>query len=281
MTTTTTTIRAVVFDWAGTIVDFGSLAPMGAFVRLFAKHGITLSIAQARVPMGLPKLAHIEALGAMPEIAAQWQLVKGRSFAAEDAAALLQEFVPMSAASAMEHSDFIPGFLDSYAWLQQQGMGVATTTGYTRFIMEPLIAKAAEAGFTPARTICCDDVAHSRPSPLGMQECMKSLGLEGQSACVVKVDDTAPGLQEGLNAGCWTVGVAASGNALGWSWDQWVHASEDEREHALVDARRRLKDAGAHAVIDSVADLRAALAAIEVRVAAGLADPHQALSQNR
>lgn len=264
-----TSIRGVVFDWAGTIVDFGSLAPMGAFVRLFANHRIHITIAQARVPMGLPKLAHIEALGAMPEIAAQWQQVKGRSFSAQDAAALLDEFVPMSAASALECSDFIPGFLDTYAWLQQQAIGVATTTGYTRFIMTPLISKAAAAGFAPARTICCDDVAQSRPSPLGMQECMASLGLVGQSDRVVKVDDTAPGLQEGINAGCWTVGVAASGNALGWSWEQWVNASEDEREHALVDARRTLREAGAHEVIDSVADLRSAFAAIEARIAAG------------
>jgi phosphonoacetaldehyde hydrolase len=265
----TTTVRAVVFDWAGTIVDFGSLAPMGAFVRLFANHGITISIAQARVPMGLPKLAHIVALGAMPEIATQWQIVKGRSFSAQDAHVLLQEFVPMSAASAMERSDFIPGFLDSYVWLQQQDIGVATTTGYTRFIMKPLIAKAAQSGFEPARVICCDDVAYSRPSPLGMQECMATLGLTGQSNRVVKVDDTAPGLQEGLNAGCWTVGVAASGNALGWSWEQWVQASEDEREHALLDARHTLSEAGAHEVIDSVADLRTALAAIEARIVAG------------
>ena len=266
---TTSTIRAVVFDWAGTIVDYGSLAPMGAFVRLFANHGLSISIAQARVPMGLPKLAHIEALGAMPEVAAQWQQVKGRSFSADDAVALLQEFVPMSAASALEHSDFIPGFLDSYEWLQQQGIGVATTTGYTRFIMEPLLARAAQAGFAPARTICCDDVAQSRPSPLGMQACMATLGLSGHSAAVVKVDDTVPGLQEGLNAGCWTVGVSASGNALGWSWEEWVQASEDEREHALVEARRTLRAAGAHEVIDSVADLRAAMAAIELRIAAG------------
>jgi phosphonoacetaldehyde hydrolase len=242
---------------------------MGAFVRLFANHGIAISIAQARVPMGLPKLAHIEALGAMPEIAAQWQLCKGRSFSAQDAAALLHEFVPMSAASAMEHSDFIPGFLDSYAWLQAQNIGVATTTGYTRFIMTPLLARAAQAGFVPVRTICCDDVALSRPSPLGMQACMESLGLDGQSAAVLKVDDTAPGLQEGLNAGCWTVGVAASGNALGWSWDEWVQASEDERGHALVDARSTLFDAGAHEVVDSVADLRKALCAIEARIGAG------------
>ncbi len=62
-------IRAVVFDWAGTIVDFGSLAPMGAFVRLFENHGVVISIETARLPMGLPKLAHIQALGEIPEVA--------------------------------------------------------------------------------------------------------------------------------------------------------------------------------------------------------------------
>jgi len=263
------TIQAVVFDWAGTIVDFGSLAPMGAFVRLFANHGVTISIAQARVPMGLPKLAHIEALGAMPDIAEQWLQAKGHAFTAQDAAALLQEFEPMSAASAMEHSDFIPGFLDTYAMLKERGIAVATTTGYTRRIMTPLIDKAAHAGFLPARVICCDDVAQSRPSPLGMQECMQTLSLTDQGASVVKVDDTVPGLQEGLNAGCWTVGVAASGNALGWSWEEWVQASEDERDFALLDAYRTLREAGAHEVIHSVADLHEALAAIESRIARG------------
>ena len=262
-------IKAVVFDWAGTIVDFGSLAPMGAFVRLFANHGVTTTIAQARVPMGLPKLAHIEAMGAMPDIASQWAQAKGHTFNAQDAQALLEEFEPMSAASALQNSDFIPGFLDTYAKLQKTGVAVATTTGYTRKIMTPLIAKAAAAGFVPARVICCDDVAHSRPSPLGMQECMATLGVVGQSKRVVKVDDTVPGLQEGINAGCWTVGVAASGNALGWSWDEWVQASEEEREFALEGSYRTLRDGGAHEVIRSVADLESALKSIESRIARG------------
>jgi len=261
-------IKGVVFDWAGTIIDFGSLAPMGAFVRLFANHGVTISIAQARVPMGLPKLAHIAQLGATAEIASQWEAVKGRAFSAADADALLIEFEPMSAAAAIEHGDFIPGFLDSYAWLQASGMGVATTTGYTRKIMTPLIATAERAGFKPALVICCDDVERSRPDPMGMQRCMQALGLEGPAA-VVKVDDTAPGLQEGINAGCWTVGVAASGNALGWSWGEWVAASADERQAATAVAGHTLRDAGAHEVIDSVADLKSALGRIEARILRG------------
>ena len=265
---TTNTIKGVVFDWAGTIIDFGSLAPMGAFVQLFAKHGVNISIAQARVPMGLPKLAHIAQLGATPEIAAQWQSVKGRAFSAADADALLLEFEPMSAAAAIAHGDFIPGFLDTYTWLQAQGIGVATTTGYTRKIMTPLIASAERDGFKPALVICCDDVAKSRPDPMGMQRCMEALGLD-DPATVVKVDDTAPGLQEGINAACWTVGVAASGNALGWSWDQWVAASEDERAEATAVAGQTLRDAGAHEVIDSVADLKTALSRIEARILQG------------
>ncbi len=262
-------IRGVVFDWAGTIIDFGSLAPMGAFVKLFANHGVQISIAQARIPMGLPKLAHIEALGALPDIARQWEQSKGGPFTAGDAAALLREFEPMSALAAMENKDFIPGFLDTYRWLQANQMRVATTTGYTRKIMAPLIAHAESQGFVPELVICCDDVTHSRPHPMGMERCMDRMGLTGQASFVVKVDDTVPGLQEAFNAGCWTVGVAASGNALGWSWEQWVRASDDERAPAVALAHRTLLEAGAHVVVDSVANLPTALQAIEARIRAG------------
>lgn len=261
--------KGVVFDWAGTIVDFGSLAPMGAFVSLFARHGVDISIAQARVPMGLPKLEHIRMLGRMPEIDRGWIAHHGRPFNENDALALLLEFEPMSAAAALERSDFIPGFKDSLAWLQLKGIRVATTTGYTRKIMEPLIHKAQALGFTPDRVVCCDDVVRSRPDPMGMQLCMQAMALQGLAAQVVKVDDTAPGLAEGLAAGCWTVGVAASGNALGWSLEQWQQAPVDERRVAVEVARAALLNAGAHEVIHSVADLPEVIQRLEQRMAAG------------
>ena len=73
MTSNPTSLSAVVFDWAGTIIDFGSCAPMGAFVRLFEQFGIDLSIDEARGPMGMAKWDHIQALGTLPRIATQWQ----------------------------------------------------------------------------------------------------------------------------------------------------------------------------------------------------------------
>lgn len=263
------TIKGVVFDWAGTIVDFGSLAPMGALQELFKTHGVTLTVAQTRVPMGLAKLDHIRALGQLPEVAQAWRAQHGRAFTVADAHSLLLSFEPMSAAAALAHSDFIPGFMDSLAWLQGKGMRVATTTGYTRTIMRPLIAKTQALGFAPDLVVCCDDVARSRPDPMGMHACMAAMGLAGQALQVLKVDDTAPGLAEGLNAGCWTVGVAASGNTLGWSLAQWNAASFEERLQGASQARARLLDAGAHEVINTVAELPEAIVLLQERMEAG------------
>ncbi len=262
-------IQAVVFDWAGTIVDFGSLAPMGAFVNLFERHGVPVTIAQARVPMGLPKIDHIRAMGRMPEIAQAWRDAhQGQTFSEADAQALLQEFEPMSAASAWECRAFVPGFLETLAWLQSRGIRVATTTGYTRRIMTPIIAHAASLGFSPDAVICCDDVLRSRPDPMGMLACCAAMGVT-PGLTVLKVDDTAPGIEEALNAHCLTLGVAASGNALGWSLAQWQQSSEAERAPALQAARAQLKAAGAHGVVDSVADLPHAIEAIEQGLDAG------------
>lgn len=248
-------IKGVVFDWAGTIVDFGALASMGAFVSLFAQQGVEISIAQARVPMGLPKLEHIRHLGLLPEVAQAWHQRHGRSFSEVDAQALLLKFEPMGAVAALKRSDFIPGFMDTLAWLQGKGIRVATTTAYTRRIMTPLIAKARALGFDPDLVVCCDDVPRSRPDPMGMYACMEAMGLTGQPDSVVKVDDTAPGLAEGRHAGCWTVGVSASGNALGWSLEQWQQSSFEARREADSRAGAHLLEAGAHEVIHSVADL--------------------------
>jgi phosphonoacetaldehyde hydrolase len=266
---TTKNIQGIVLDWAGTIVDFGSLAPMGAFVELFGRHQIDITIAEARVPMGLPKIDHIVALASLPKVAHQWRSQYGRSFQFKDAQNLLLEFEPMSAHAALERSDFIPGFMSAYRELTAQGVGFATTTGYTRKIMNPLIERAVAQGFLPALVVCCDDVLRSRPDPMGVEKCLAAMHLSDQAHQVIKVDDTAPGLAEGLAAGCWTVGVAASGNALGWSHAEWLNASASERLEALVPAVAKLQAAGAHEVIDSVADLPDAISRIELRIAQG------------
>lgn len=48
-------IECVIFDWAGTVVDYGCMAPVGAFTKVFSNRGIDITIAEARAPMGLHK----------------------------------------------------------------------------------------------------------------------------------------------------------------------------------------------------------------------------------
>jgi phosphonoacetaldehyde hydrolase len=86
---------------------------------------------------------------------------------------------------------------------------------------------------------------------------------------VVKVGDTISDIEEGLNAGTWAIGVSQTGNMIGLTEEDWHALPQPERESLLLDARRKFIDAGAHYVIDTLADLDQVLSQIEVRVGSG------------
>ncbi len=260
-------LKAVVFDWAGTIVDFGSRAPMGAFVETFRRFDVAVSIAEARKPMGLPKRAHVEALLADPEIAERWRLAKGHMPGDADVDAVMWVFVPLNVSVVADYADLIPGVLEVVAELRSRGFKIGSTTGYTREIMEKLAPIAAKAGFEPDNLVCAGDLADGRPTPLMMYRCFADLGVYPPAA-VVKVDDTVPGIAEGRAAGTWTVGVALSGNACGLSLEELNALSDAERGEYRATATAELRQAGAHYVIDSVADLLPVIDEINTRLAA-------------
>ncbi|MGE0747693.1 MAG: phosphonoacetaldehyde hydrolase [Rhodospirillales bacterium] len=261
-------LKAVVFDWAGTVVDFGSLAPMGAFVEVFRHFGVAIDVAEARKPMGLPKRDHIAALLADPAIAARWQAATGAP--PDDAAidAIYEIFVPLNAEVVTDHAALVPGTVSVVAALRDRGLRIGSTTGYTRDIMERLAPRAAAAGFEPDNMVCAGDLPSGRPGPMAMYRCFLDLDV-APAARVVKVDDTAPGIAEGLAAGTWTVAVALSGNAMGLSPDELDTLSPAKRAARRADAVAALTRTGAHYVIDTVADLLPVIDHIEGRLARG------------
>ncbi|MAV47190.1 MAG: phosphonoacetaldehyde hydrolase, partial [Alphaproteobacteria bacterium TMED89] len=122
-------VRAVVFDWAGTMVDFGSFAPMQSFVAAFEAFGVSVTLEEARGPMGLPKRDHIDIMIHQPRIAEVWEQVNGAPPGSSDVDAILARFEPINAQVAARHADLVPGALDMLAELNRRGIKVGSTTG--------------------------------------------------------------------------------------------------------------------------------------------------------
>lgn len=246
--------KAAVFDWAGTTVDFGSFAPMGVFVKVFETFGITATVEQARGPMGAAKWDHIKTMLQMPEIRSQWVDRYGAAPADADVDKIYKVFVPMNEDVAADYAQLVPGTKDAIDALRDMGMKIGSTTGYTRSIMERVLPVAAAQGYVPDNLVCSDDLPEGRPGPIGMYQCFVDLSVYPPHR-VVKVDDTAPGIKEGVAAGCVTVGVALSGNEVGKTVDELAAMSASEIAPLRMRASQILTDAGADHVIDTIADL--------------------------
>jgi phosphonoacetaldehyde hydrolase len=261
-------VKAVIFDWAGTVVDFGSRAPMGAFVETFEEFGVPITIEEARGPMGMAKRPHIAALMALPRVAKAWEARHGHLPGDADIDAVYDVFVPKNVAVAAQYSDVIPGVAEVTAALRADGVRIGSTTGYTREIIDQIVPGAAAQGFQADSIVCTGDTPEGRPSPYMIYRTMPQLGV-WRTCDVIKVDDTEVGIEEGINGGTWTVGVAVSGNAFGMTEAEVRALAPEEYVRRREAAIERLRAAGAHYVIDSVADLLPVVSEIENRLARG------------
>ena len=248
----------VIFDWAGTMVDFGSRAPVAALIEAFARHGVPLDEAAARADMGKAKADHVRALLAEPAIRRAWTSANGADPGERDVDRVMDDLTPLMRQAAAQAAELIPGAAETVAALRAAGLKIASSTGYTREMMAPVLARAAEQGYAPDHLVCAGETPQGRPSPLMIYKACVELGVWPLSR-VVKVDDAEAGVAEGRAAGCLTIGLAASGNAMGLSRDALDALASHDRTERLAKAERRLLAAGAHQVIGTVADLIPAL----------------------
>lgn len=262
------TIGAVVFDWAGTVQDHGSRAPVVALVALFGRHGVVITEEQARRPMGRSKLDHIRDILAEPSVAEGWEQAHGHPPSEADALAMYRAFGPLQNHAVTTHADLIAGTVEAVRACRARGYRIGSTTGYPRAAAELAAEAAAAEGYAPDVLVCSDDVPAGRPAPWMLYRNLEQLGVYPAWRCV-KVGDTQVDMAEGRNAGAWTVGVSETGNLLGMTAEGLAALPVAERARRADQAAAELRTAGAHAVIGSVADLVPALDAIEDRIRHG------------
>jgi phosphonoacetaldehyde hydrolase len=260
-------VKLVVLDWAGTAVDHGCFGPVAPFLAAFKGRGVEVTPQQARAPMGLEKKEHLWAIARMPEVAQQWRAVHGRECTEADVEEMYtRRFIPAQLDALPAHSKLIPGLLASVDWLRARGVKVGTTTGYFEEAARRLYEAARHQGFEPDCNVCPAAVSEGRPAPWMIFRVMETLHVF-PPCTVVKVGDTVPDVEEGRNAGAWSVGVVRTGSAVGCTEEELAALPIPERAGRCARASRQLRQAGAHEVIDTVAELPRLIEKIERRLA--------------
>lgn len=261
-------LQAVVLDWAGTTVDYGSCAPAAVFVEVFRQAGVEITAAEARGPMGMHKQDHIREIMRLPRVATAWAERHGSPPGETDVQQLYEAFTPRQMAVIAAYADLIPGTLAAVADFHQRGLKIGSCTGYTKEMMAVLVPAAAARGYTPDEVVCGTDVPAGRPQPwMALVNAMR-LGVYPLAA-VVKIGDTPADVAEGLNAGMWTIAVARTGNEVGLSKTELENLPAADRETRLRHAYERLAQAGAHYVIDGIGDVSAVLDEIAAHLRRG------------
>ncbi|GLX69465.1 phosphonoacetaldehyde hydrolase [Paenibacillus glycanilyticus] len=261
-------IKAVMLDWAGTMVDFGCFAPLNVFVEVFARKGVQVTVEEARQPMGMLKRDHIAAMCQMERIAGLWQGLYGNKPSEDDIDALYADFEPLLFSTLKDYATPVPGAVELAGRLRSQGIAIGSTTGYTRAMMDVVCKGAKEQGYEPDSLVTPDEAAAGRPYPWMIYRNAEMLGVYPMHQ-IVKAGDTVSDMLEGVNAGCWTVGVILGSSELGMTEEEVAACEETELTARKEAVAARLQAAGAHYVIDRIGDLDQVIALLNDRLEKG------------
>ena len=261
-------LKAAILDWAGTTMDYGCYAPAVVFIEVYKRHGVEITIEEARQPMGAHKKVHIRKVSQIPAVARRWQDAHGGPCTEDDVEKMFADFVPLQLACLADYADLIPGTIETVQAMRDRGMKIGSTTGYISEMVELLLAEAAKRGYEPDSTVCPSDVPAGRPEPWMCLRNAENLGVYPMEA-IVKIGDTLPDIDEGINAGMWTIALAKTGNELGLTEQEIKALATDEYDRLLERAYLRMHQQGAHYVVDGITDVLPCLDDIEARLARG------------
>jgi phosphonoacetaldehyde hydrolase len=218
--------------------------------------------------MGVHKKEHIRALLQLPAVSRRWRERHGREATEDDVEELYRRFIPLQLEVIDQFVGLVPGLLECVSELRRRGIAIGATTGYFQAAAERVYRAAAAQGYRPDHCVCAEEVPAGRPAPWMVFRIMEALGIYPPTA-VVKVGDTVPDIGEALSAGAWSVGVLRSSSEVGCTEQEWDALPPAERGRRLASCRDKLLAAGAHAVVETLAELPVVLDGLDARLGRG------------
>jgi len=263
-------VKGLILDWSGTTADAYVLAPAVVFVQVFQKHGVDVTMSEARGPMGLRKDLHIKAMTEIPVIRERWLGIHGQYPNQADVDRMFEDFVPMQLGCLRSYTTLLPLVAETTQSLQKQGIKIGSSTGFVRSMVDILEEDARKQGYTPDASVAGDEVINgARPKPFMVYRNLDLMDVHPIQS-VIKVDDTVSGVGEALESGCWGVGIARYSNYMDMdSLEEADSLSEDEIKRRLTHTRDLLQKAGAHYVIDTWEQMPDVIEDVNIRLGRG------------
>lgn len=248
-------IEAVIFDWAGTTVDYGCFAPVRAFIEVFEEYGISPTIDETRKPMGMLKWDHIKTMMSMPRINELWIAKYGRNFTDEDIDEMHDKFTDKLMGILHNYGNPKPYVVETIEKLRERNIKIGSTTGYTDEMMEIVTKVAKEQGYEPDCWFSPNSTKNiGRPYPFMIFKNMEELKVSSVQN-VIKVGDTISDILEGKNAGVLTVGIIEGSSEMALTEEEYITLSDEERRREIEKITKRYKEAGADFVIMNMKEL--------------------------
>lgn len=247
--------EAVIFDWAGTTVDYGCFAPVQAFTEVFKEFGIEPTMEEVRKPMGMLKIDHIRTMLSMERIQNLWREKYGKSSTEEDVQKMYTIYEKMLLGVLDQFAEVKPKVIETMEFLRKHGIKIGSTTGYTDKMMAIVTKKAKENGYEPDAWFSPDAVHQKgRPYPYMIFKNMETLEVTSVEH-VIKVGDTISDIKEGKNAGVLSVAVLEGSSEMGLSQEEYEALSEEEKQDLCEKTKQNFLKAGADYVIRDMSDL--------------------------
>ncbi len=247
-------VKGIIFDWAGTTVDYGCFAPVITFMEIFSDYKIKLTLEEIMEPMGIHKKEHIKTLLELDRIKKLWISKYGAEPDEGNVDELYVRFEPKLISKLKDFAEPNPYVVSVVKELKTMGLKIGSTTGYTRKMMNELVPYAEKKGYSPDNIVTSDEVIKGRPHPFMCYKNALDLGIYPLET-IIKVGDTIADIREGVNASMWSVGIVLGSSLLGMTKEETEKCDPGILKQKMEKVEEKFSKSGAHFVIDDIRDL--------------------------
>jgi phosphonoacetaldehyde hydrolase len=262
-------LNSVILGLSGTIADPYSLAPTKALRHTFAVDDVPITWEEARIPDVRYHSENIKEVLYQSQVYRRWCDIKLSPPDQSTCIRLFDRYMKILPQYLQEYNQIIPGSQHTIQLLQNSyQMRVGIVSDLDSKYMDTMNDEIQKQG------ICADAYAGNQDdtpisTPFKLYKLLTQLDVCPIQS-VVKVSSTVSGIQEGLQAGCWTVAVTRYCNYLGINtYNANDSLTDPDIQQKNTKAINKFVDIGAHYVIDTINDLPSVIDDINERLQDG------------